>query len=137
MATLSSGEYIIQLMNAVGYDFVVPGNHEFDYGMTKALENLNALDATVLSCNFIDLKTQKPVFDGYKVVSYGDTKVAFVGVCTPETYTKSTPTYFQDANGKLHLQLLRGQALRHCPGLPLTPPSPRARTMSSPSATWA
>ena len=99
MATLSSGEYIIQLMNAVGYDFVVPGNHEFDYGMTKALENLNALDATVLSCNFIDLKTQKPVFEGYKVVSYGDTKVAFVGVCTPETYTKSTPTYFQDANG--------------------------------------
>lgn len=99
MATLSSGEYIIQLMNAVGYDFVVPGNHEFDYGMTKALENLNALDATVLSCNFIDLKTQKPVFDGYKVVSYGDTKVAFVGVCTPETYTKSTPTYFQDTNG--------------------------------------
>ena len=26
-------------------------------------------------------------------------KVAFVGVCTPETFTKSTPTYFQDANG--------------------------------------
>ena len=99
MATLSSGEYIIQLMNAVGYDFVVPGNHEFDYGMAKALENLNALDATVLSCNFIDLKTNNPVFDGYKVVSYGDTKVAFVGICTPETYTKSTPTYFQDANG--------------------------------------
>ena len=74
MATLSSGEYLIQLMNAVGYDFVVPGNHEFDYGMAKALENLNALDATVLACNFVDLKTEKPVFEGYKVVSYGETK---------------------------------------------------------------
>lgn len=99
MATLSSGEYLIQLMNAVGYDFVVPGNHEFDYGMAKALENLNALDATVLACNFVDLKTEKPVFEGYKVVSYGETKVAFVGISTPETYTKSTPTYFQDENG--------------------------------------
>ncbi len=99
MATMSSGEYLVQLMNAVGYDFVVPGNHEFDYGMAKALENLNALDATVLACNFVDLKTDKPVFDAYKIVSYGDTKVAFVGISTPETYTKSTPTYFQDANG--------------------------------------
>ncbi len=30
---------------------------------------------------------------------YGDKKVAFVGICTPETFTKSTPTYFQDKDG--------------------------------------
>jgi 5'-nucleotidase/UDP-sugar diphosphatase len=99
MATLSSGEYLVELMNAVGYDIVVPGNHEFDYGMAQAQKNLAALKAKVISCNFVDLATKKPVYDAFTTVKYGDTTVAYVGICTPETYTKSTPTYFQDKNG--------------------------------------
>lgn len=100
IAILSKGEYLIQLMNAVGYDIVVPGNHEFDYGIEQALKNLNDVDATVISCNFVDLATNKPVYEGYTVKTYGDTTVAFVGISTPETYTKSTPTYFMNADGE-------------------------------------
>jgi len=99
MAILSKGEYLVDIMNKVGYDVVVPGNHEFDYGMAQALKNLGALDAAVVSCNFVDLKTGKPVFDAYKMMTYGSVKVAYVGISTPETYTKSTPAYFQDAAG--------------------------------------
>ena len=33
IGTLSKGEYIIDIMNAVGYDIATIGNHEFDYGM--------------------------------------------------------------------------------------------------------
>ena len=38
IGTLSDGGYIIDIMNQVGYDFAVPGNHEYDYGMPRFLE---------------------------------------------------------------------------------------------------
>lgn len=99
IAILSKGEYLVSILNKVGYDVVVPGNHEFDYGIDQAMKNLKAVNATVLSCNFKDLKTGKSVFDAYKMMTFGDKKVAFVGISTPETYTKSTPTYFMDGKG--------------------------------------
>ena len=36
--TLSEGEYIIEIMNAMDYDLAVPGNHEFDYGTDRFFE---------------------------------------------------------------------------------------------------
>lgn len=100
IGTLSEGGYLIDIMNQVGYDFAVPGNHEFDYGMARFLELADVLDCGYYSCNFIDLRTGNPVFAPYKMVTYGDTKVAFVGVSTPESFTKSTPVYFQNEKGE-------------------------------------
>ncbi|MGN0659489.1 MAG: bifunctional metallophosphatase/5'-nucleotidase [Emergencia sp.] len=98
IGTLSKGEYIIDIMNEVGYDIAVPGNHEFDFGMDQFLSLVKKSKATYLSANFTDLRTGKTVFDPYVIKTYGETKVAFVGISTPETFTKSTPAYFQDAN---------------------------------------
>ena len=98
IGTLSKGEYLVDIMNEVGYDVVVPGNHEFDYGMDQFLNVIvPKMKATYVSANFV--KNGKPLFDTYKMMTYGDKKVAFVGICTPETLVKSTPTYFQDKNG--------------------------------------
>ena len=99
IGTLSDGEYIIDIMNEIGYDVAVPGNHEFDYGMKQFLKLSKELDCGYVSCNFTDLKKGTDVFAPYKMISYGDTDVAYVGVTTPETYTKSTPAYFQDDAG--------------------------------------
>ena len=99
IGTLSDGGYIIDIMNQVGYDFAIPGNHEFDYGMPRFLELSGKLNCGYYSCNFMNLAAGAPVFAPYKMMDYGDTQVAFVGVSTPESFTKSTPTYFQDANG--------------------------------------
>lgn len=97
---LSKGESIVNIMNAIGYDFIIPGNHEFDYGMEQFFK-LNALQKTkYASCNFTDLRTGKLCLSPYKVVSAGGHKIAFVGVTTPETLATSTPKYFQDENGK-------------------------------------
>ena len=52
-----------------------------------------------VSCNFMDLNTGKPVFDAYKMETYGDTRVAYVGITTPESFSKAAPVYFQDKNG--------------------------------------
>jgi 2',3'-cyclic-nucleotide 2'-phosphodiesterase (5'-nucleotidase family) len=99
IGTLSDGGYLIDIMNKVGYDFAVPGNHEFDYGMPRFLELAGKLNSGYYSSNFMDLRTGTAVFAPYKMFTYGNTKVAFVGATTPESFTKSTPTYFQDENG--------------------------------------
>lgn len=99
IGTLSDGGYIIDIMNKIGFDFAVPGNHEYDYGMPRFLELAGQLSCGYYSSNFMDLRTGSPVFNPYKIFTYGDTRVAFVGATTPESFTKSTPAYFQDENG--------------------------------------
>lgn len=99
IGTLSEGGYIIDIMNYVGYDVAIPGNHEFDYGMPRFMDLAGKLKCGYNSCNFISKATGQPVFAPYKMLTYGDTKIAYVGICTPESFTKSTPAYFQDAAG--------------------------------------
>ena len=99
LGTLTTGEALVNIMNEVGYDVATMGNHEFDYGMARFQELAAMLECGYVSCNFVDLSTGDTVFPSYKMISYGDTDVAYIGISTPETYTKSTPTYFQDENG--------------------------------------
>ena len=99
LGTLTTGEALVNIMNKVGYDVATMGNHEFDYGMARFQELAAMLECGYVSCNFVDLSTGDTVFPAYKMISYGDTDVAYIGISTPETYTKSTPTYFQDENG--------------------------------------
>ena len=35
IGAVSEGEYIVNIMNEVGYDFAIPGNHEFDFGVDR------------------------------------------------------------------------------------------------------
>ena len=100
LGKLSTGESIIKIMNAVGYDFVIPGNHEFDYGMARFLQLASRQKCGYYSCNFVDVKTRKPILKPYKILNLGGKKIGFVGVTTPETLITSTPVYFQDKNGK-------------------------------------
>lgn len=97
---LSKGQYPIDIMNKVGYDIAVPGNHEFDYGMDRFFELVKASKAKYISSNFMDLRTDKSVFEPYVIKEYGQAKVAFVGISTPESITKSTPAYFQNDKGE-------------------------------------
>ncbi len=97
MGTMTTGEANIDLMNAVGYDIAIPGNHEFDYGMDRFLELTEKADFPYISCNFN--KEGELVFDPYVIKEIDNVKIAFVGVTTPKTLTSSTPTYFQDADG--------------------------------------
>ena len=99
IGTLSKGKYLIDIMKKVGYDFCIPGNHEFDYNMENFLSNCYDLNNIIFSANFIDLRDNKTVLNPYKMFELGNKKVALVGATTPESFTKSTPAYFQDSNG--------------------------------------
>lgn len=100
IGTLSEGEYIIDIMDQVGYDLAVPGNHEFDYGMDQFLSLAEEASFSYLSCNFKDLTSGEPVFEPYEMIEAGGKTIAFIGICTPKTITSSTPKYFQNEDGE-------------------------------------
>ena len=101
IGAVSKGEYIIDLMNEVGYDSMIFGNHEFDYGMDILKQRVEQFKGDVLSCNFKYIGQKENKFNKvkpYKIISYGKKKVGFVGVTTPYTIVDSTPSYFQEDN---------------------------------------
>ena len=107
IGTLSKGQYLVDIMNAVGYDYCILGNHEFDYGMNQLVKLLKGADTTYLACNIVYTGPGKdellPLLKPYAIAEYGlgekAVKVGFIGVSTPESLTKSAPSTFQK-NGK-------------------------------------
>ena len=100
--SMDKGKTIIDLMNAAGYDLATLGNHEFDYGMEGAMNAIEWAEFPYVSCNFYHEENGvkgENVLDAYKVFEIGGQKIAFIGVTTPESFTKSTPAYFQDEEG--------------------------------------
>ena len=106
--SMDEGASIIKLMNAAGYDVATPGNHEFDYGMDRAKAIMKEADFPYLSCNWVDLRTGLRVLPSVKVFVRGGRRIAFVGVTTPETFTKSTPAYFMDKAQRKYIYDFQG-----------------------------
>ena len=110
VGSLTKGEAIVRIMNAVGYDYLTIGNHEFDYTVPQMQHLSEMLTAKTLCCNFSryeqdnddnDDRDSDDLYPAYEVKDFGGTKVGFIGVATPSTFRSSTPTYFIDDNGNL------------------------------------
>lgn len=100
--SLDKGASIIQLMNKTGYDLAIPGNHEFDYGMDVFLERVQEANFPYISCNLYHLTDGirgENLLESFQAYHFGKEIVAFIGITTPESILKSTPSYFQDADG--------------------------------------
>ena len=109
IGTLSKGEYIVDIMNYVGYDVACPGNHEFDYGMENFLKlSTETSKANYICCNFRDLEGNT-ILSPYTLIKYGDLTIAYLGINTPESFTKSSPIYFQDENGNYIYDFAQGE----------------------------
>ena len=112
IGTLSAGAYLVDIMNEVGYDFATFGNHEFDYKLPQLAKLTKQAKYQYLACNFkyIGKGTSDLNYKPYEIVTYGDKKVAFIGIVTPESFTKSTPAYFMnDAQTKYIYDILGGE----------------------------
>ena len=112
IGAVSDGEYIVDIMNELDYELAILGNHEFDYGMEQLTALMEKSEATYLGCNITytgsgtnAVSTLKP----YKIVEYGSTSVAYIGVTTPQTLTTSTPAHFME-NGEFVYQFNCGGA---------------------------
>ncbi len=91
-ATIPEGESIITLMNEIGYDYMVAGNHDFNYGYERLIE-LNAMaNFPIFAGNVVYEDTGEPIIEKeYDVIEYGDIQVGIFGLATPETLFKSHP----------------------------------------------
>ena len=99
---MDKGESVIKLMNSAAYDVATLGNHEFDYNMQGCMNAIEWAEFAYVSCNFYRESNGvrgENVLPDHVIFDCGAEKVAFVGITTPETFSKSTPTYFQDGNG--------------------------------------
>ena len=114
-ATVSQGAYVVDLMNAVGYDFAIFGNHEFDYGMEALRANVERADAHFLACNFTYNGAGEnwlaQLTAPYEIVKYGKKNVAFIGVPTPNSLSSSTPTRFMEDGVRVYDFCGEGQRL--------------------------
>lgn len=99
IGAVSEGEYIIELMNAVGYDLAVPGEHEFDYGLDRLRELAGMAGFAYLSCNFIDLSTGMTVLPPYETINYGTVSVGYIGITTLDIFEGQGTSKFQNSNG--------------------------------------
>ena len=110
IGTITRGEAIIPIMNAMQYDVAIPGNHEFDYGLDELMKYTELADFPYISCNFT--KEGKPVFSPYIIKEAGGMRFAFVGVTTPNTMTSESPEYFRDENGNTIYGFMQGDGKR-------------------------
>lgn len=96
--SFDKGETVINIMNSAGYDLACPGNHEFDYGVTGFFDRFQQARFPYISCTFRNVSDNSLVLDPSKIFDLNGTKVAFVGISTPQTITSTARTTFQDAN---------------------------------------
>ena len=110
--SMDKGKTIIDLMNATGYDLATLGNHEFDYSMEGTKNVISWANFPYVSCNFVNVEGDTvldQVLESYKVFEVNGVKIAFLGITTPESFTKSTPAYFQDENGNYIYGIMGGE----------------------------
>ncbi|NBG89414.1 bifunctional metallophosphatase/5'-nucleotidase [Isachenkonia alkalipeptolytica] len=91
-ATIPEGESIITIMNEIGYDYMVAGNHDFNYGYQRLIELEEMADFPIFAGNVVYEATGEPIIEKeYDVIEYGDIQIGIFGLATPETLFKSHP----------------------------------------------
>lgn len=87
LATYNEGETIGKLMNALGYDAMVTGNHDYEYGTNHLVELANRLNFPVLGSNVIDLTTNHLLFGEHVLIEKNDVTYGIFGLSTQATMT--------------------------------------------------
>ncbi len=99
---ISRGQYIVDIMRHVGYTAITMGNHEFDYGTPRMKELLPQIQTSIVCCNFFDAGALQPFYSPYVIRQFGTKRVAFVGVCTPESMIAEAYSFYDDEGNLLY-----------------------------------
>jgi 5'-nucleotidase/UDP-sugar diphosphatase len=86
-ANLFQGASVIELMNAMGFDAMVVGNHEFDFGQEVLKKRIAEANFPVLGANVEGFPSLKP----FIIKEVGGVKIAIIGIITPETAASTHP----------------------------------------------
>lgn len=90
IVTISRGESMVKIMNAMGYDAMTPGNHDFNYGQERLLELSKIMKFPLLSANVIK-KDGTRLLEPYIIKEIDGIKIGIFGLSTPETAYKTNP----------------------------------------------
>ena len=101
LGVISDGSSIINIMNKVGLDVAILGNHEFDYGIEQLNKLGKNLTSNYICANFCYRKNKTTIFEPYKIIEKGGKKIAFIGILTPSTLSKTYLSTVKDSNGEL------------------------------------
>lgn len=88
---LTEGEAMVNMMNLMGFDIMVPGNHDFNYGYERLLELRDMADFPMVGANIIKEADGTSDFKPYEIFEFDGVKVGVFGLGTEETKTKSHP----------------------------------------------
>jgi len=108
LGSISEGSAIINIMNKVGFDVAILGNHEFDYGIDQLSKLGETITSKYISSNFCYKKNKTSVYNPYKIIEKGGKKIAFIGVLTPLTFSKTYLSTLRDSNGDAIYDFLTG-----------------------------
>ena len=97
IATISQGESIINLMNQVGYDAMVPGNHDFNYGYERLLQLKGMAEFPILGANVVKEDGTRDL-EEYIIKEIDGLKIGIFGLATEETKYKSNPKNTEGVN---------------------------------------
>ena len=90
-ATLNEGESIIKIYNALKYDVLAPGNHDFNYGSERLLELIEQSNFEVLSANTVTEEDKNPIMKSTAILERKGIRIGVFGLTTPETAYKTHP----------------------------------------------
>ena len=108
LASISEGSAIIEIMNKVGFDVAILGNHEFDYGIEQLTNLEKNLTSKYICANFVYRKNKENIFKPYKIINAGNKKIAFISVLTPLTFSKTYLSSIKDNEGNPLYDFLTG-----------------------------
>ncbi len=92
VSLLDRGESMVKIMNAIGYDAMVPGNWEYFFSRERFMELVEQSDFPVIAYNLTDKEWDEPVLEQYVIKQVGDLKVAVIGMTYPWTGLASVAT---------------------------------------------
>ena len=108
IVNLSKGANAFDFMNAVGYDAMCPGNHEFDWGVDQFLQNAETAEFDILCANILRTSDKTLYFEPYKIYETGGMKIGVIGLDTPSTLTMANPALMTNVT------FLAGQDMYDC-----------------------
>lgn len=101
VGSLSHGDDMVPILNAVDYTALTVGNHEFDYGAAQLKQIIAGMQSPVLCVNLTDCATQKQLCAPYTIKRCGKHQVAFVGVLTPQTAIAEGYSFYDEEGHQL------------------------------------
>ncbi|MDB5054466.1 MAG: 5-nucleotidase/2,3-cyclic phosphodiesterase-like hydrolase [Bacilli bacterium] len=82
-ANVNESEGIVEAANLMGYDAMVAGNHDFDFGFDRIMQIKSKLNYPMLAANVS--KDGQPAFEQYKIFNVGGKKIGVFGLTIPES----------------------------------------------------